>query len=344
MSHRRFASRCAPGAVIVALSLTPVPVGGQSPAPETQATASTEAWTAPRTPDGLPDIQGVWMNFDRTPLEVPRSEDVARLAALEVWFPGLELTPQGLRGIRGPNPGGLAKLLGEGDGEGHSSKRSPLRRSMVVDPPTGRVPVRPEAEETKNENLARLTDSWEYHTPWERCISRGVPGGMFPAGYNNAYRILQNRDYVVIVYEMIHEPRIIPVDGGPHVGRDIRLWNGDSRGHWEGDTLVVEVTNYRESRVGTIATGISTTATLKGMPQSGGMRVVERFTRVDAETLRYDVTIENPDVYSRPWTASIPLTKDNEYQMYEYACHEGNYGLPNTLSGARASERTAAER
>ena len=126
---------------------------------------SGEGWTVPRTPDGPADIQGVWVNFDRTPLEVPRSEDAARLAAIETWYPGLEVTADGIRGIEGPLPGGLSRLLGEGTGEGNSSKRSPPRRSMVVDPPTGRVPVRAEAEATKNESLTRLTDTWENHTP-----------------------------------------------------------------------------------------------------------------------------------------------------------------------------------
>jgi hypothetical protein len=213
---------------------------------------------------------------------------------------------------------------------------------MVIDPPTGRVPVRPEAEQQKNYNLIHLTDSYELHTPWERCITRGVPGGMMPAGYNNAYRILQTPDYVVILYEMIHEPRIIPIDGGAHVDESIHLWNGDSRGSWEGNTLVVEVMNYRAEQVGTIATGISTTATLKGMPQSAEMRVVERFTLVEPGRLSYEVTIEDPEVYTSPWTISMPLHKDDEYDMYEYACHEGNYGLPNSLSGARAGEQVGA--
>ena len=285
----------------------------------------------------------MWVNFDRTPIEVPHAEeDAARLAPLQEWFPGLQVTPEGIRGIGGGlGGGGLSRLLGPGDGEGDSSKRSDLRRSLVVDPSTGRVPVRREALEQRSERMAHLTDAWENHTPWERCITRGVPGGMFPALYSNGYRLLQTADYVVILYEMIHEARIIPLDGRAHLASNTRLWNGDSRGHWEGETLVVEVTNYRDARVGTVATSVTSTATLKGIPQSAAMRVVERFTRVGAERLRYDVTIEDPDVYTAPWTVSMPLHRDGEYQMYEYACHEGNYGLANSLSAGRAEERDA---
>jgi hypothetical protein len=217
-------------------------------------------------------------------------------------------------------------------------KRSPLRRSLIVDPPDGRAPVRPDALQKRADGLAHLTDSWEFHTPWERCITRGVPGGMLPAGYSNSYRIIQNEEYVAIVYEMVHEPRIIPLGGRPHVDPHIRLWNGDSRGHWDGDTLVVDVTNYRAADVGTLATSISTTATLKGIPQSEAMHVVERFTRIDNETIQYEITIDDPKIYTRPWKIAMPLNKADDYQLFEYACHEGNYGLANSLRGARVKE------
>ncbi len=300
-------------------------VAGQKPP---QAPTPATNWSPPRTPDGQPDIQGTWVNFDSTPLEAPSEADAARLSALALWFPGID-APK--RTILGPNP-----ALEFND---TAPQRTARRRSLVVDPPDGRVPVRPDAEARKNYNLVHLTDSYEYHTSWERCITRGVPGGMFPAGYNNGYAILQTPGYVAIVYEMIHEARIIPLDGRPHLGRQFRLWNGDSRGHWEGNTLVVEITNYSRQDVGTIATGIATTATLKGMPQSDEMRVVERFTRTDAGTLQYQVTIEDPQIYTKPWTVAMPLNRANDYRIYEYACHEGNYGLANTLSGARAEER-----
>ena len=331
MSRILFQSPVSAVTALVVLTLSPLPGAAQAPG----ATPGLGQVTA----DGHPDIEGVWVNFDRTPLETPSVEDTDRLAPLQEWFPGMRVTPEGIRGIGGGiGGGGLSRLLGPGDGEGDSSQRNSLRRSLVVDPPAGRVPVRPAALETRRESLARLTDSWTYHTPWERCITRGVPGGMFPALYSNGYRILQPPGYVVILYEMIHEPRIIPLDGRPHLDPQLRLWNGDSRGRWEGDTLVVEITNYREERVGTIATSVTSTATLKAISQSAAMRVEERFTRVDSTTLHYEVTIDDPEIYTEPWTVSMPLQRDDEYAMYEYACHEGNYGLENSLSAGRAKE------
>jgi len=315
-------------ALLLLLPARGVEVQGSLPPEGTPA-----KYTPRRTPDGQLDIQGTWVNFDSTPLEAPSPDDPARLKALARWFPGID-APSGKRTIQGPNP---APEFNDNTG-----KRSPTRRSLVVDPPDGRVPVRPEAEERKNYNLLHLTDAPEFHTSWERCITRGIPGGMLPAGYNNAYSIIQTPGYVVILYEMIHEPRIIPLDGRPHLPTQVRQWTGDSRGRWEGNTLVVEVTNYIKQQVGTVATGIATTATLKGIPQSEAMRVVERFTPIDEQTIQYEATIEDPAIYTRPWTVAMPLNRDDNYRILEYACHEGNYGLANSLTGARAEERRRA--
>ncbi len=321
--------------VVLIASLAAVVAANQAIAPRVSAQRSSVAATAgtpetsiPRRPDGRPDLQGVWTGFDSTPLEAASSEDAARLAPLEPWFPGIS-SPG--RNITGPNP--------SAEFNDSSGKRNPRRRSLIVDPADGRVPIRPEALEKRAYYLAHLTDTWEHHTTWERCITRGVPGGMLPAGYNNGYRVVQTADTIAILYEMLHEPRIIPLHGRPHVDASIRLWNGDSRGHWEGDTLVVDVTNYRAAEVGTVATGIATTATLKGVAQSEAMRVVERFTLVDANTLLFEATIDDSKIYTRPWKVALPLTRANDYQVLEYACHEGNYGLGNSLSGARAEER-----
>jgi hypothetical protein len=159
---------------------------------------------------------------------------------------------------------------------------------------------------------------------------------MVPLGYNNAYQILQGPGYVAIVYEVIHDVRIIPVDGRPHLDPSIRQWWGDSRGHWEGDTLVVDITNFSDQTLGNQQP--------IGPYRGGGkmQHIVERFTRTAADALQYTVTLTDPDAFTSPWTMDIPLAKDDKYKIYEYACHEGNYSIANMLSGARATERDAA--
>jgi len=176
-------------------------------------------------------------------------------------------------------------------------------------------------------------------TPWERCITRGVPGGLFPTGYGSGYQILQGPGYVAIVYEMIHEARMIPVDGRRHVGSGIRLWNGDSRGHWEGNTLVVDITNYNDK--GNIATNAASQR-VRSIPQSEDLHAVERFTRVDENTINYEVVVDDPKVFTAPWKLAMSLNREPQYQLFEYACHEGNLAVPNTLSAGRAKDKAAA--
>jgi hypothetical protein len=262
------------------------------------------------TPDGQPDLQGIWVNFDSTPFE---SDTTGPLGTI-------------------PNVNPPAHWAD------HDSPMSPQRTSMVVDPPDGRVPVMKWAEDKRDYDLAHLEDAPQHETPWVRCITRGVPGGMFPAGYNNGYEIIQVPGYVIIVYEMIHDTRIIPLDGRPHVGDSIRLWNGDPRGRFEGKTLVVETTNFNDK--GAIATSAAT-GRMRGIPHSDELHVVERFTRISEDVINYSVTITDPKVYTAPWTVALPLNRDPSYLMFEYACHEGNLALPNALSAGRARERAA---
>ena len=197
-----------------------------------------------RTPDGQPDIQGVWTNFDPTPFEAPDDIDLERIAPLALWFPGTN-RPQRPPANVSPNARSRGPQGPWGDGPG-DALRNERRRSMIVDPPSGRAPLRASAIARRNQNLVNLTDGWLTHTPWERCITRGIPGGMFPGGYGAGYQILQVPGYVVIFYEMIHEARIIPIDDRAPLSEDIRLWNGDPRGRWEGETLVVETANYND--------------------------------------------------------------------------------------------------
>ena len=299
------------------------PVSAQAP-PAAGGTADGK-WTPPRLPDGQPDIQGIWVNFDNTPFQAPDPEDDKRLEALRKWFPPSDRTGAGsVWGVDGPA----------------SAARNERRKALVVEPASGRVPVRPEAAAKKDYALIHLTDSWEFHTPWERCITRGVPAGIFPGGYGAGYQIFQAPGVVVLYYEMIHEARIIPVDGRPPLGKAFRFWNGESRGRWEGNTLIVEIANYNDKS--SIATNIASQA-MRGIGQSDELRVVERFTIVDKNTLNYEATITDSKTYTSPWKVAMPINRDPSYRIFEYACHEGNHGLVNTLSGARAQERAQSE-
>lgn len=208
------------------------------------------------------------------------------------------------------------------------SPTSPRRPSMVVDPPSGRVPLRREAIEKRDAAAALDASSLEHYGPWERCITRGVPGSMWPSAYNNGHQIVQTPGYVVFHSEMIHEARVIPLDGRPRLGAAARSWDGDSRGHWEGDTLVVETSNFNGK--GWSATQAAAGA-LRGIPQSQAARVVERLTRVDENTIQYEATIDDPAAFTSPWKVAFPLNKDERYQIFEYACHEGNHALENML-------------
>jgi hypothetical protein len=329
------ASRAVLLALIVVVSLAPLPVGGQPP---TAATKTAKTWTPPRTPDGKPDLQGMWTNATITAFERPKAlAGKPFLTEQEVAALEEQAANRRAHADDAPTPGTVGSYNDVWFDSG-TKVVATRQTSLVIDPPDGRVPVKPSAEATRDRNLTN-EDSYELMSPWDRCITRG-PGRMFPAGYNNAYQILQTPGYVVILHEMIHEARIIPVDGRPHLDNSIRLWTGDPRGRWEGNTLVVETTNFNDK--GWIATNAAS-ARLRGVPHSEALRLVERFTRVDADTINYEVTIEDPNVYTRPWTVAIPLSRDDSYQMFEYACHEGNRAIENTLSMARAAERRAAE-
>ena len=306
-----FLARSSTGLGIAALAALVSVAGLSAQAPQ--------KWQPARTPDGQPDIQGTWLNFDSTPFETPAADPKAPVAAA---------TAQSTSNIN-PAP----------EFADHTHKTSERRRSMVVDPPDGRVPVLKWAEDKRDYDLEHIPDAPEHETPWVRCVTRGYPAGMFPAGYNNAYQIIQTPGYVVLVLEMIHETRIIPLDGRPKLGAAITQWNGEPRGRWEGNTLVVESTNYNDK--GSIGTSAAT-GRIRGIPQSASMKVTERFTPVGPDTIDYRVTIEDPNVYAKPWTVQLPLNRDDTYAMFEYTCHEGNYAMANALSFGRKRDREAA--
>jgi hypothetical protein len=212
--------------------------------------------------------------------------------------------------------------------------------SLIMDLPNGRIP--PLTAEAQKMAAARTAvrkarpcsstaagchDSWEDESLWDRCISRGLVGSVVPSTYNQGNQVIQAPGYVVFRNEMIHEARIIPLGNRPHLNSGIRSWMGDSRGHWEGNTLVVETTNFRS--------GIP----IGNIPTSDALRTTERFTLTDVDTLRYQLTIDDPKIWTRPWTIAFPLKRDSNYTIFEYACHEGNYYMYNALAGARADEK-----
>ena len=328
-------------AVLAVLVAAPAPCAGQI------ENSNAGDWIAPRTPDGQPDIQGVWTNSTMTPLERPADMGdkpfYSEAEASELDAAARE------RRARASGPGGtrLQRLppgsrFGGYNAAIWSAARSiaPTRRtSMVVDPPDGRVPLRPAAEERRDYLVANRSDTYDNMSVYTRCITRGIPGALIPNFYNAGNLILQTPDFVVILTEMIGEARFIPLDGRPRINPSIGLWMGDSRGRWEGETLVVETTNFTEK--GWI-TPNQNAGRMHGVPLTRDLRVVERFTRVSEDILDWRVTVEDPQIYTAPWTLELPLTRDPAYDLYEYACHEGNYSVPNILRGARVKEREAA--
>lgn len=295
-----------------------------------QSSAKTTQWTPPRTADGQPNIQGMWNNIDSffTPYERPaKLQGRDKLPEAEVKRILEELAKE--RAAAGDVAGGT----GAGPEHWYEYKRGhvELATSLVVEPADGRVPpMTPAAKEKFATIRAHENDSYEYMESGDRCVSRGILGDMLPTNYNNGKLILQSPGYVVILSEMIHDARIIPVDGRSHLNPNVRHWTGDSRGRWEGNTLVVETTNF-----------IAKAPVRRINIQTENLRMVERFTAVDPNTLKYEVRIEDPTVYTAPWTIAFPFKRDNDYKIFEYACHEGNYAIPHTLSGARAQEKKA---
>jgi hypothetical protein len=288
----------------------------------------------PRTPWGDPDLQGIWTNTTTTPLERP-----VELKA-KAFYTDDELPEQNKRISTQNNidlvpdrPGLVIAYYNFWLDRGTLNKRT----SLIVDPPDGRLPpLTPEGEKRKGvrEEIAkRGPERPESLNLYDRCITRGMPGAMLPGFYNHNYHILQSPGYVAILVEMIHDMRMIPVDGRPHSSNAFHPWLGDSRGHWDGNTLVVETTNLPD----VTRTNPSDWSSMFGTAGVGS-RIVERFTRVDADNIDYQITVEDPITYTRSWSAVTPMRK-LDTPIFEYACHEGNYAAANILAGARAKER-----
>ena len=306
--------------VVILALFAASPAGGQPPDPD---------WEPPRTADGQPDIQGLWNNIDAffVPFELPRELDGrAEVSAGELQE---VLEAQAEQKV-------AAADSGTGAGPLHwyefgATERPGTSPSLVVHPPGGRLPaLTPFGSQRREYYQVHRHDAAETIAPSDRCVSRGLMGKMLPTFYNNGKMILQAPGYVVIYSEMIHNARIIPLDGRPPLGDNIRLWEGDARGRWEGNTLVVETTNYRDM------------GEMRGSDlHTEALRIVERFTVVDAETIAYEARVEDPKTFTDAWTVAFPFKRDPSYQIFEYACHEANYSVPHMLSGARADEAKA---
>ncbi len=311
---------------------------GQEPGP-------VDGYRTSRTTDGQPDISGIWRNDTLTPLERPgrlgdqefyTAEEIAELRQSNEESLARDGAPGGRRTQAGRFGGGYNRFWSDNrDSVVHTG-----RTSMIADPPSGRVPTTPEAEERARWLVEHRTDDHLNMSPYSRCITRGMPGSMVPNTYNTGNQILQIPGYVIILYEMVREPRIIPLDDRPHIDSKIRQWMGDTRGRWEGETLVVETTNFTEK--GWI-TPNQNAGRMHGVPVSPELRLVERFTRVAPGVLDWQVRVEDPNVYTQPWTLELPLRLDNDYTIYEYACHEGNRAVTGILGGARHVELREAE-
>jgi hypothetical protein len=317
------------GVAAMMVALASGPAAGQT------SPARPAAKAAPRVPmsaDGHPDLSGIWDYRTITPLERP-SEFASKDAISDEESADFEKKTVEARNQDRRDGRGTDADVGRAYNDfwwDFGKKVVKNRTSLVVDPPDGRIPAQtPDGKRRADAQAAarqRAAAGPEDRNLWECCLTRTLP--RLPGAYNNNFQILQTASLVAIQQEMIHEVRLIPLDGRPHLGAGVRQWLGDSRGRWDGNTLVVETTNFNGQ------------SDFRGSTDS--LRLVERFTRIDADTLNYEVTIVDAGTWTKPWTVSVPMVKNQE-TIYEYACHEGNYGLLGILAGARAQDAQSEE-
>jgi hypothetical protein len=339
VTNRLFVSIGAPALVTAVVFLGPAIVVGQTPASQAKP-AAAKSYTAPRAADGHADLQGIWSNASLTPLERPKGLGAKEFYTPEEYAANEKKAAERLavneEEGRQTQPGTAEDVHYDFSQFGldpAQAKRAPNLRTSLIVGAEGTVPslipeARKRAADLNAQNRGHQFDGPENRPLSARCIVLGAESvPMLSGGYNNNLQILQGQGYVAIMHEMNHSVRVIPTDGQPHAPANIRQWRGDSRGHWEGDTLVVDTTNFAA-----------------GNPFRGSgekLHVTERFTRTDADTVLYRFTVEDPETWDKPWSAEIPWTKQSGL-IYEFACHEGNYGLANTLHGARVDEEEAA--
>jgi hypothetical protein len=318
------------GGSAVAIMTSVAPVAGQAvgSAEAAAAARSNPAWVPPVTPWGQPDLQGIWTTDDMRGIPRERSPEFGTRPYLsDEEFAARNGQREQARERQDRNASGTFR--------NEEGTRTFGYTSMVIDPPDGRIPATtPQAKERPTTpgtyGLGPFDSVLDFNL-YDRCITRGVIGSFGPAVYGNGARILQTPDSVVISYEMVHDTRIIPLDGRPPLGPNIRLYMGDSRGRFEGNTLVVESANFTDKTA------------IGGVRHSEQLKLTERFTRIDPEMIDYEIHVDDPLTWEKPWTMRMTITTQPGYELYEYSCHEGNIALRHTLMGERAYEKAAAE-
>src|SRR5262245_23543208 len=319
------------GVVTLALCGAVVPAFAQAKgSAEASAAAFVHSkWTGSKTPWGHPDLEGIWTSDDMRGVPMSRPQQFGtRRYLTDEEFAARAQERATARKVDDARTGTFRNEEGSRD-FGYTS--------LVIEPGDGRIPAftaearaRPAARGTGGVGPFNTIDDFSL---WDRCITRGLAGSWLPVVYGNGTRIIQTPDSVIIAHEMVHETRVIPLDGRPHVGSGLRQLMGDSRGHWEGNTLVIETTNFTDR----IA------ATGGGVRYSDALKTTERITRIDPHMVELELRVDDPKTYAAPWTLRMTLTSQPGYEIYEYGCHEGNRSVPNSLSGERAYEKQAAE-
>jgi hypothetical protein len=316
---------------VAAPAAPPAPTAPQQPAKgSAEASAAIRAnpkWKAPRTPWGHPDLQGVWTSDDMKGVAMSRQATYGTREYLtDAEFATRARQRENARKVDDARAGTFRNEEGT---------REFGYTSMVIDPPDGRVPATVPAARTRRQVTGTFGNGpWEKvqdFSLYDRCITRGVVGSITPAVYGNGVRIVQSPDTVTITYEMVHDTRVIRLGNLPPLGDGIQQFMGDARGHWEGDTLVVESRNFTDRTA------------IGGARHSTQLHLTERFTRIDPQMVDYVVRVEDPETFTRPWTMRMTITEQTGYDVYEYACHEGNNAMRNTLSAERAYDKAAAE-
>ena len=315
------------------------------------AQQAASGYTVPRTEWGDPDLTGKWPSTDMVGVPMQRDErfgtrnvltdeefaDRQQRAAQQTEQDNADFELENAASTPGGDVGGAVSPPPHWLERGQPQRQA----SLIVDPPNGRMPAFTAQAQERQAALREArqgrgpADSYTDRSNYDRCITRGLAGSILPVIYNNGTQIFQSPGYVTIVNEMIHETRIVPLDGRTHVASDIKMWLGDSRGHFDGDTLVVETTNFTDR------TGVGVNG--GGQRHSEALKLTERYTRIADDLIDYRMTVDDPQTWTAPWTKEFPLRRDDGYGMFEYACHEGNLAMFNILSGARADDRKAAD-